>query len=212
MSSSGIRLIWFSVPAAAVDQVHGVLDHRQRLQAQEVELHQPGLFHPFHVELRGRHVGGRIAIQRHQPVQRPVADHHARRMGGGVAVKPFQLFRIVQQALDHLFLGGFAQAGLVGAGLGDADGLHAFQRDHLGQAVHLAEGHLQDPAHVAHGGLGQKRAEGDDLAHLVLAVAVLDIADHLLAPVHAEVDVEIRHRHAFGVQEALEQQVVAQGI
>ena len=37
---------------------------------------------------------------------------------------------------------------------------------------------------------------------------LLDVLDDLVAPVHAEVDVEVRHRHALGVQEALEQQVV----
>ena len=42
---------------------------------------------------------------------------------------------------------------------------------------------------------------------LVLAVLLLDVLDDLVAPVHAEVDVEVGHRHALGVQEALEQQV-----
>ena len=40
----------------------------------------------------------------------------------------------------------------------------------------------------------------------------LHIADHLFPAVHAEVDVEVRHRHPFRVQEALEQQRIAQGI
>jgi hypothetical protein len=41
---------------------------------------------------------------------------------------------------------------------------------------------------------------------------LLHVADHLVAPVLAEVDVEVRHRHAFGVQEALEQQREAQRV
>ena len=45
-----------------------------------------------------------------------------------------------------------------------------------------------------------------------LAVLVGDVLDDLVAPVHAEVDVEVRHAHALGVQEALEEQVVRDGI
>ena len=97
-----------------------------------------------------------IAIQRHQLVQRPVADHHTRGVGRGVAVKAFDLFGIVQKAGDHLFLLRLAQAGFIGQRLGDADGLHAFDRDHLRQLVDLTVGQLQHPAHIADGGLGQQ--------------------------------------------------------
>ena len=38
------------------------------------------------------------------------------------------------------------------------------------------------------------------------------VVDDAVAPVLAEVDVEVRHRHALGVEEALEEQVVAQRI
>jgi hypothetical protein len=41
---------------------------------------------------------------------------------------------------------------------------------------------------------------------------VSDVVDHAVASVHAEVDVEVRHRHAFGIEEAFEQQAVAQRI
>ncbi len=38
------------------------------------------------------------------------------------------------------------------------------------------------------------------------------VVDHLVAPVLAEIDVEIRHRHALGIEEALEQQIEAQRV
>ena len=44
------------------------------------------------------------------------------------------------------------------------------------------------------------------------AVLLRDVFDDAVAAVHAEVDVEVRHRHAFGIQESLEQQVVLQRI
>ena len=46
----------------------------------------------------------------------------------------------------------------------------------------------------------------------VRAVLVLDVVDDLLAAVHAEVDVEVGHRHPLGVQEPLEQQRVAERV
>ena len=58
----------------------------------------------------------------------------------------------------------------------------------------------------------QQRAEGDDLRDLLLAVALLHVFDDALAPVDAEVDVEVRHRDAFGIEEALEQQAEAERI
>ena len=68
-------------------------EHGQRLQAEEVELHQAGLLDPFHVELGRRQVGARIAVERHQLVERPVADHDAGGVGRGVAVEAFELQR-----------------------------------------------------------------------------------------------------------------------
>src|SRR3546814_6153022 len=54
--------------------------------------------------LRHRHVGARVAVERHQLVERPVADHHAGGMRRGVAVEPFQAQRDGEQAVDRLVL------------------------------------------------------------------------------------------------------------
>ena len=70
----------------------------------------------------------------------------------------------------------------------------------------------QHAAGVAHHRLGRHGAEGDDLTDAVAAVLRSHIIDDLVAAVHAEVDVEIGHRHPFGVEEALEQQVVRQRV
>ena len=47
---------------------------------------------------------------------------------------------------------------------------------------------------------------------MIAAVFLLDVADDLVPALLAEVDVEVRHGHALGVEEALEQQAPAQGI
>ena len=72
-------------------------------------------------------------------------------------------------------------------------------RHQLAQAVHLPIGHRKHPADVAQYGAGLQFPEGDDLRDPVAAVFLLDVTDHLVAPVLAEIDVEIRHRDALGI-------------
>ena len=85
-------------------------------------------------------------------------------------------------------------------------------RHELAELVHLPVGHLQHAADVAQHAARLQCAEGDDLRHLVAAVALLHVMDHLVAAVLAEVDVEVGHRHALGIEEALEQQPEADRI
>ena len=75
----------------------------------------------------------------------------------------------------------------------------------LADAIDLAVGHLEHASDVAQHRARLKLAEGDDLRHPVAAIALLHVADHLVAPVLAEIDVEVGHRHALGIEEALEQ-------
>ena len=90
---------------ALLEQLHRDVERGQRLQAEEVELHQTRRFDPFHVELGHRHVGFRIAIQRHQIAERAIADHDAGRVGRGVAGQTFELLRDVECARhDRVFV------------------------------------------------------------------------------------------------------------
>ncbi len=103
-------------------------------------------------------------------------------------------------------LGGLLQPRLVRHGLFQTDRMGRVLRHEFGEPVDLAERHFQHSPDVAHDAARQEGAEGDDLRHPVGAVALAHIGDHLVAPVLAEVDVKVRHRHALGVEEALEQQ------
>ena len=87
--------------AAPADEADREVEHGQRLQAEEVELDQPRLLDPFHVELGDLHARARVAVERHQPVERPVADDDAGGMGRGVAVEALELLRDVEQPRDH---------------------------------------------------------------------------------------------------------------
>ena len=205
-----------------MDQLNCVLHHGQGFQPQKVELHQPRRFHPFHVELRRGHVRSRIAVQGHQLVQRTIANHHTGGVGRGIAQQPLNLLRIVKQppgrvhpAIPFVLLGlahFLADAFLLRHRLADRHRLHTLNRDHLRQPVHLPKRHLQHPAHVTYSGLRQQRAEGDDLPHPITPVLLLHVTDHLFPAIHTEVDVKVRHRHPFRVQEPFKQQAVAQRI
>ncbi len=199
--------------AALGQQLHRVGEHGQRLEAEKVELHQPRRLDPFHVELGRRHVRLRIAVERHQFVERPVADDDAGGVRRGVGVQTFQRLRDVEHARDaRVGLGRLAQPRLAVDRLLERHRRGRVLRHQLGELVDLAERHLQHAADVAHDAAREERAEGDDLRHLVGAVAVAHVADHLVAAVLAEVDVEVRHRDALGVEEALEQQAEAQRV
>ena len=54
-------------------------------------------FDIFHVELGDRHVGARIAVERHELIERPVADDDAGGVGRGVPGKSLELHRQVEQ-------------------------------------------------------------------------------------------------------------------
>ena len=81
-------------------------------------------------------------------------------------------------------------------------------RNQFGNLVHVAIGQIHGTTAILDGSLGGHGVEGDDLAHLIAAILAHHILVDFDAPVHAEVDVDIRHRHALGIEEALEDQSV----
>ena len=199
--------------APALDEIDGLLEHRERLQAEEVELHEPrGLDH-LPVVLGDWRIRLRIARQRHQLLERPVGDHHAGSMRGGVAIEAFELLGDLQQARDHrLAVALLLQLRLAVDGFRQRDGIGGVVRHQLAQPVDLSVRHLQHAADVAEHRARLQLAVRDDLRHAVVPVLIRHVADHLVAAVLAEVDVEVGHRYALGVQEALKQQPEAQRI
>ena len=92
------------------------------------------------------------------------------------------------------------------------DGIGRIVRHQLAQPVDLPVRHLQHAADVAQHGAGLQFAVRDDLRDAVLAVLALHVSDDAVALLLAEIDVEIRHRNALGIEKALEQQSEAQRI
>ena len=130
-----------------------------------------------------------------------------------MAGEPLELLRDVEGAPRHriaIALG--LQARLVVDGALERDRVRRILRHELAELVDLAVGHLQHAADVAQDAARLQGAEGDDLRHLLAAVFLLHVVDHFVAAVLAEVDVEVRHRDALGIEEALEQQPEADRI
>ena len=201
------------INATSGDEVYRRLQNSERRQAEEVEFHQPRLLDPLHVELGDRQLRFRIAIHRDQFGERPVADHDAGRMRRGVAVQAFELHRDVEGALDHrLGVARGLQARLFGNRFGERHGSGRVVRHQLGELVDLPVRHFEHAPDIAQHAACLQRAEGDDLRDLVAAVALLHVVDHLVAPLLAEIDVEVRHRHALRIEEALEQEAEADRI
>src|ERR1043165_6367828 len=77
----------------------------------------------------------------------------------------------------------------------------------LRELVRLAERNLHRASDVADDAARFELVERRDLTDAIDAVLLLDVLDDLVAAIHAEVDVEVGHRHTLGIQEALEQQL-----
>ncbi len=84
--------------------------------------------------------------------------------------------------------------------------------DQLGNPVHFRQRDVHHPRHVPDGGLAPQGAERDDLGDLVVAVFARAVFEHLGAAVVAEVQVDIGHGDAPGIEEALEDQPVLERI
>ena len=139
-------------------------------------------------------------------------------MGRAVARQAFELQGNLDQPLDlgiTVTLGDeFGDTLVALAILVLADPQRARQRPWVGrvaghqfaQPVGLAVRDLQDAADVLQHGARLHFSKGDDLRHLVTAIALLDVIDHLDTPGFAKIDIEIGHGHTVGIEETFEQQ------
>ncbi len=193
-----------------LDQLERIVENRQRRQPEEVHLQEPKLLDGLHV-IRGYDFLVLRQVNRHKIRKRLRRNHYTRRMYPRVAHESFQLLCHIDD-LPHLRLVFIClrQRRRILQRLIDGD----VQRrgNHLRDPIHLRVGHIHHSADVLDRRLRRHRAEGDDLRHILAPVFLGHVLDHLAAPIHAEVDVDIGHAHALWIQKALEQQLVLQRI
>ena len=84
--------------------------------------------------------------------------------------------------------------------------------DQLRDLVDRAVGDVEHAPRVADGRAGHHRPEGDDLGDVVAPVLLGHVVDDAVAAGDREVDVHVGHRLAARVQEALEEEVVLDGV
>ena len=193
--------------AFRIDEPHRPVDDGERAKAEEVELDEPDLLDVVLVELGDDARAARFAVERGEVRERARRDHDAARVRAGVAGEALEPLRKLDE-VAHLVLGAEAprKLGLLLERVLERD--PELERDQLRDAIDKAVRKAEHAADVAHDRPRRERAERDDLGHPVAPVAVRDVVDDLVAPRHAEVDVEVRQRHALRIQEALEQEVV----
>ena len=130
-----------------------------------------------------------------------------------MTVKPFDLAGDLEQALCRRFLfGDGLQPRLAVHGFLQRNGFARRIGDQLGDAVHQSQRHLQHPPRIAHRGAGLQGTQRDDVGDAVGAIFVADIANDFVAPLLAEIDIEVRHGDTFGIEETLEEQAELQRV
>ena len=185
-------------------------DHVQVAQTEEVHLEQTELLHVAHRHL-GDHLGVALLHQGQVVGERSVGDDHAGGVDGVLTDQPLERPGHVDHPL-HLVVRVVLrpQVLLLFHAVFEGD-LRAFGHE-LGDAVGGAVGHVHDPGGVAYGLTHLDGAEGGDLGHPIAAVLLGHVVDHPFAALHREIDVDVGHADAVRVEEALEQQVVGQGV
>ena len=85
-------------------------------------------------------------------------------------------------------------------------------RDHLGQPVAVSIRQSHHAADIPHHALRPHRAKRDNLGDGIVPIFFADIFDDIRSSIVGKIDVDIRWIDALGVQKALEQQPVADGV
>ena len=210
-----------------LDDPQRVGDDVEVAEPEEVHLEQAEVLDAAHLVLGddrrglGVLVGAGLALDRQVLGELVAGDHHR---GGVDAVLAAHALEALGDVHDppgvgvlvvHLpELGGHLVAVLVlllllEAGPQRRVAAHDQRRHRLRDLEAGLEVVAEHPGGVLHRGPGLDGGEGDDLGDVVAAVLLGRVADHLVPVAGVEVHVDVGHRHAARVQEALEEQVVA---
>jgi hypothetical protein len=214
---------------ALADSAQRVADDGEGREAEEIHLEHASVLERGHVVLcydDGILVAvGRSRAFRCLGADRDVVVEGSRRdddPGGvhtSVAREAFQPYRVVEEAAVALLpLLHFAAVVLARRvelpNLGnpldrflDGERKVGMVRHELGEIVGLGRTEAQGAAHVLDGGAGFQRPEGDDLADRIASIFLAHVLDDFAAPLEAEVDVDVGHRHPLRIEEALEEQI-----
>ena len=206
------RDIELAIRLQRIDGLHGPVDDGQGLEAQEIELDEPGRLDVVLVQLGDEVRATFLAVERRKVGQFRRRDDDAAGVLARVAGQALERLREVDDRGDVLVLAVHAGELVFLLGQRLVQGHADFERDLLRDTVDETVRVAQHATGIADDGLRRHRAVGDDLRNPVATVAARDVVDDAVPALHAEIDIEIRHRHSLRIQEAFEQQVVLQRV
>ncbi len=195
---------------AGLDEPHGFGDGAVHAQAEDVHLDEAERLDVVLVELGDDHSLGR-PLQRHAVGDGAAREDEAAEVRAQDVGKAREALGQADEALvvraAELVVG---KLGAFGEHLRQAGGAapgHLF-----GERVDLVGAKVEGPGDDAH---RRGRAHGVDVGHhghAVVAEALVDVLDDLVAARRLEVDVDVGHFAARRIEEALEEQVVGDGV
>ncbi len=194
-----------------VDHLQRPVDDGERTQTKEVELHQSGVFNVAFIKLGDRMFALFIAVKRRKIGNFGRRDNHPTGVLTGVTGDPFQFARHVDQRLNFFIR--FVDFRQLRLGFKRFRQRHPrIGRDQFRDTIDKAVRMPQHAAYVADHRFRRHCTEGDDLRYRITTVHVRYVLDNLVAFLHTEVNVEVRHGDTFRVKETFEQQVKFQRI
>jgi hypothetical protein len=186
-----------------------VREHGEVAQPQEVHLQQTERLRGAHLVLR-EDLAALGPHQRDDLRERARTDDDGGRVDAVVTLQPLESRRDLEDLAVLGLLTGGTELGRLDERLRERrlDPLDG-GRHHLREVVADLERLVEDTRGVTDAGLGLDRPERHDLRDVVGAVPLGRVADHLAAATVVEVDVDVRHLDARRVEEAFEDESVA---
>ena len=190
----------------ALDFVERIANQRERAESEEVHLQEADALDLLHRPLRDDFVL-RTLVERHELGERLRCDHDSRRVHRRMPCHPLEPLGDRDELSDpFVLLDHLLESRTLFEGLGE--GHVECRRNRLRHLVGVGVRDVHHARDVADHGARLHGSERDDLRDVLAAVLARHVVDHFPAPPLAEVDVDVRQRDSFRVQEALEDEVV----
>ena len=184
-----------------------VADRRVHPETEDVHLHEAEHLDVVLVVLRDDDALGR-PLERHPRSDRLARDDEAAEVRPQVHRTAGELLgQLGEQAVTRGVLERVARAlGIRVEHL--AQTVRAHPRQVPRERVHLVDRQVERAGDGAHGAAGGHRVDGGDHRDMLVAEALVDVLDHLVAAARVEVHVDVGHLAPLGVEEPLEEQIV----